>query len=112
MDDQLHHPEPRLPQGWKQYHADNIDVTTISDAPTNTATGRHSRSPSVLSNNEAYSMNNNHTVIQPSQIENTNTSTKAAFGMADNDRYLPIMAIISIMVIIDNVRAFGMPNQD
>jgi hypothetical protein len=82
MDDQLHHPEPRLPQGWKQYHADNIDVTTISDAPTNTATGRHSRSPSVLSNNGAYSMNNNNnnTVIQPSQIENTNKNTNSTLG--------------------------------
>ena len=82
MDEQLHHPEPRLPQGWKQYHADNIDVTTISDAPTNTATGRHSRSPSVLSNNGAYSMNsnNNNTVIQPSQIENTNTNTNTTLG--------------------------------
>src|SRR5271154_6987428 len=78
MDDQLHHPEPRLPQGWKQYHADNIDVTTISDAPTNTATGRHSRSPSVLSNNGAYSMNSNS--IQPSQIENTNATTNTTLG--------------------------------
>lgn len=64
----LHHPAPRLPEGWKQFQADNIDVTTISDVPTNsstTGTGRHSRSPSVLSNHGGYSNS-----IQPSQTEN------------------------------------------
>jgi hypothetical protein len=46
------------------------------------------------------------------EISNRETVTsvprlsKAAFGMADNDRYLPIMAIIN------NVHAFGMPNHD
>lgn len=69
MEQDLHHPSPRLPEGWKQFQADNIDVTTISDMPTNTHGGRHSRSPSVLSNHSGY-INKN--VIQPSQIQNSN----------------------------------------
>lgn len=56
----LHHPSPRLPDGWKQFQAENIDVTTTSELPT----GRHSRSPSVLSNHNFPTMN-----IQPSQIQ-------------------------------------------
>jgi hypothetical protein len=46
MEKDLHHPSPRLPDGWKQFQADNIDITTTSDVNT----GRHSRSPSVISN--------------------------------------------------------------
>jgi hypothetical protein len=61
----LYHPTPRLPEGWKQFQADNIDVTTTSDVPVHS---RHSRSPSALSNNSYPQMSAN--VIQPSQIQN------------------------------------------
>ena len=91
MDD-LHHPAPRLPEGWKQFQADNIDVTTASDLPTaiinTSATGRHSRSPSVLSDH-GYPMTSN-SVIQPSQIENTshNPLADALYGNSDPGRHL------------------------
>lgn len=88
--DELHHPAPRLPEGWKQFQADNIDVTTISDVPTNNTTsagmGRHSRSPSVLSNHGAYS--NTSTIIQPSQIEHHSLNTGGSGGnnlLGDDD---------------------------
>ncbi len=59
----LHQPSPRLPDGWKQFQAENIDITTTSELPS----GRHSRSPSVLSNHNLSTMN-----IQPSQIQSHN----------------------------------------
>jgi hypothetical protein len=46
--DNLHHPSPRLPEGWKGYQSDNIDIIPSSELTSNA--GRHSRSPSVLSN--------------------------------------------------------------
>lgn len=65
MEQDLHHPSPRIPEGWKRFQADNIDVTTTSDMPTHVTsnTGRHSRSPSALSNHSGY-------IIQPSHIQN------------------------------------------
>jgi hypothetical protein len=65
MEQDLHHPSPRIPEGWKRFQADNIDVTTTSDMPTHATTnaGRHSRSPSVLSNHSGY-------IIQASHIQN------------------------------------------
>jgi hypothetical protein len=64
MDDEIHHPSPRLPEGWKQFQLDNIDITTTQTSYIPT-TGRHSRSPSVLSNRDFPTAN----IIQPSQIE-------------------------------------------
>ena len=71
MDQGLHHPSPRLPQGWKQFQADNIDVTTIADMPTLTGGGHHSRSASALSNHSGFI---NTDVIQPSQMQNVRNS--------------------------------------
>src|SRR5579862_9476021 len=48
MEQNLHHPSPRLPDGWKGYQSDNIDIIPSSEINAN-ASGRHSRSPSVLS---------------------------------------------------------------
>jgi len=56
----LHHPSPRLPDGWKQFQADNIDVTTTSELPS----GRRSRSASSLSNHNFAAMS-----ITPGQIQ-------------------------------------------
>ena len=67
MDQDLHHPSPRLPQGWKQFQADNINVTTIGGIPTLTGASHHSRSASALSNHSGYI---NTDIIQPSQMQN------------------------------------------
>lgn len=68
MNQELHHPTPRLPEGWKQFQADNIDITTTADIH---PTGRHSRSPSALSNH-SYST----PVIRPSQIQNNTNNAQ------------------------------------
>ena len=65
MEPDLHHPLPRLPEGWKPFQVDNIDVTTTGDMAILTGGGHHSRSASALSNHNGF---NN--IIQPSQIQN------------------------------------------
>jgi Zinc finger, C2H2 type len=68
MDD-LHHPAPRLPPGWKQYHADNIDITTTSSGNA----GRHSRSTSALSNHNFPG----EPTIEPLQIQSHTNALQA-----------------------------------
>jgi len=62
MEQEIHHPTPRLPEGWKQFQAENIDITTSAEVLPSAASGRHSRSPSALSNHSPYT-------VQPSQIQ-------------------------------------------
>lgn len=81
MEQNLHHPSPRLPEGWKPFQLDNVDdITLSSDLPSNT--GRHSRSPSVLSSHEFPVMN-----IQPSQIQQQSNEGTLFSGedVDDND---------------------------
>jgi len=97
MDQDLHHPSPRLPDGWKQFQADNIDVTTTSDIlpPTSSTSGaigsgRHSRSPSVLSNH-GFSLS-----VQPSQMQQQGNNNMGdnmfddSFGGGDGGGDLPM----------------------
>ena len=71
MEQDLHHPSPRLPEGWKRFQADNIDVTTIADLPALTGGGHFSRSASAHSNHSGF-INTN--IIQPSQMQNVRNS--------------------------------------
>jgi hypothetical protein len=87
MEQDLHHPSPRLPDGWKQFQGDNIDITTTSDINT----GRHSRSPSVMSNHnypqttmnmhQMQQHNNGHLDIYDTANPNSNSNMSGDVGI-------------------------------
>ena len=111
MDPNLQHPSPRLPEGWKGYQSDNIDIIPSSEL--GAKTGRHSRSPSVLSNHNYPVMN-----IQPSQLNQQSNDgnlyidseiiAEAGIGVNDDPQYGSLQFVSDSTTTNNNVSgSFG-----